>query len=109
MRNRRYIMDDSEFEFCGPNRDRLHRYFTSISVENMWWIDGLSGWVHMDDLSTYSKYSFSSRMRCKTFKAFKSHIRRHQEIGFNKATLSSRFYIKDPLCALDITYQKKGS
>ena len=72
-------------EFEAPVRTRLHRYFWAITTfghsedqDSLWWDETERQWVTSD--KRVFANGISSHCRCRTLRAFKSHLRKHREV-----------------------------
>jgi hypothetical protein len=82
-----------EFEADANRLPRMHRYFIAVSVDwptgydSLWWHHEIRRW-----LPTTEGGGCSNQADCRTFKAFKRHLRRHAAaLKGRKVTLVSRF------------------
>jgi hypothetical protein len=85
------------FDFDAEAGARLHRYFVWIHVSRepgqpaLWFSDATRRW----QTELHGKGG-SSCAPCRTFRAFKSHLRRHaSELRGRKVTLVSRYHGHD--------------
>lgn len=80
------------FYFDAPCGSRILRSrFIGISTfdHNLWWSYEHKKWLPLDECGVQGA---SSMFRCHSFKAFKSHLRRHPELQTSgSVTLCSRF------------------
>lgn len=73
--------------FDKPKGQRLHKRFYGVFVKRMWRVPAANMW--MENIGGIEDYHMASNMcRCKTLKAFKRHLRKHENIR-GKATLRS--------------------
>jgi hypothetical protein len=93
------------FEFEAPAGTRiLGRDFFGINVgwaspcpdeETLWWIDDRRRWAteaEIDaDRQAGRRYGLSSCAPCRSFKAFRRHVRKHAELAGRRAVLVSRW------------------
>jgi hypothetical protein len=111
-----------QFYFDAPKGTRiLNSRFHGITnfEENLWWSYEHKKWLPMDECGVKGA---SSTVHCRSFKAFKSHLRRHPELQTAKTVVLvsrfmghnitarwfkelrvravGRFVIKDPNCYL---------
>ena len=81
-----------EFYFDAPKGTRiLSSRFIGITMFSMdlWWSYQYKKWLPMAE---YGNQGASSTVHCNSFKAFKSHLRRHPELQTGETvTLASRF------------------
>lgn len=81
-----------EFYFDAPKGTRILRSrfhgITQFSMD-LWWSYEYKKWLPMAECGVQGA---SSTVRCRSFKAFKSHLRRHPELQTGETvTLASRF------------------
>lgn len=80
-----------KFEFEAPTGTRiLKRFFGATTFgSDIWFVDELNKWMpigHVPD-----DYGCSSHVTCRSFKAFKRHLRKHPELRGLEVVLTSRF------------------
>lgn len=72
-----------EYTFDAPINERImnSRFhgITIIDSSNLWWVDDLKVWMEHDDIP--KNYNYGTHWdKCKSFKAFKRHLRKHENI-----------------------------
>ena len=81
-----------QFYFEAPKGTRILRSrFHGITnfEENLWWSYEHKKWLPLEECGTKGA---STTLHCRSFKAFKSHLRRHPELrGVKNVVLTSRF------------------
>jgi hypothetical protein len=71
----------TNFIFEAEKGTRVHRYGWGVTVfpntinDRFWWCRHRRQWVSLDN----NTHGLSTHAPCKTFKAFKRHIKKHQE------------------------------
>jgi len=75
------MKNNDVYEFEAPKGGRMFRYGTGITRHggsDRWWSYAKKQWLSLAECQA-TKAMFSSHMPCcRTFRAFKSHIRRHR-------------------------------
>ena len=82
------------FTFDAPVNTRIlnSRFFgiTHFSDSQIWWSEKKRKWMSYEECINYG--SFSNTARCRSFKAFKRHLRKHPELKeAGEIVLSSRY------------------
>jgi hypothetical protein len=79
----------NEFIFEAPTRSRFHRYGMGVTTfEGLWWSFDQRKWVR----DTNGEGGHSTHAPCRTFRAFKRHIRKHAaELYGVNVILTNRF------------------
>ena len=86
------IYGEWNFYFEAPKGTRILRsrfYGITNFEENLWWSYEHKKWLPLEECGTKGA---STTLHCRSFKAFKSHLRRHPELREVKTVvLASRF------------------
>jgi hypothetical protein len=80
------------YEFEAPKGGRFFRYGCGVTVidkqEPFWWDKEARRWIYFDP-----NKSLSTHAPCRTFKAFKRHVRKHyEELKGREVIWANRFY-----------------
>ena len=79
-----------KYEFEAPVGTRvLKRFFGVTNYEDLWFCSELNEWVNIDGVP--ENYGASTHALCRSFKAFKRHLRKHPELRGTEVILTSRF------------------
>ena len=84
------------FEFDAPVGTRIlsSRFMgiTHYSLADLWWSEHFQKWMPIKDALTDNDGGASNTAECRSFKAFKRHLRKHPELrDAGEVTLVSRF------------------
>lgn len=87
-------MTSFEITFEAPKGEMIHRYFHGVTAlgSGLWWSHVRKRWETYEQYEKAGKGGCSTHAPCRTFKAFKRHLRKHPELSASdKVVLVNRY------------------